>query len=54
METSSTLYDYSVSRAGRDFINSFKSKLSGMDVKKLSGLAVIGAGLVIGMFILLS
>ena len=55
METSSTLYDYSVSRAGRDFLNGFAGKisLSEMDTKKLASLAVIAAGAAIGAYILL-
>ena len=53
-ETSSTLYDYSVSRAGRDFLNGFAGKisLSEMDTKKLATAAVVIAGLCVGGYIL--
>ena len=53
-ETSSTLYDYSVSRAGKDFLNGFVGKihLSEMDTKKLTSMAVVLAGAAIGAYIL--
>lgn len=49
------MYDYSVSRAGRDFLNGFAGKisLSEMDTKKLISIAVILAGAAIGLYILM-
>lgn len=52
-ETSATLYDYSISTASRDFMRGFnKVQLSAMDTKKLTSMAVIAVGAIVGFYIL--